>query len=88
MSIARQALALAEREGRAVLGDAINFRRTHPYFFFLVHEHEYNRRRKEGRRLLALHHRIWRRYYEARWKASAQSKKCETAEVVRRARSA
>lgn len=83
MSIARQALALAEREGRNVLGDALDFRRTHPYFFFLVHEAEATRTRKRGRRVLAFYHRRMRDYYATRWRASSEVNKCLSAELKR-----
>ncbi len=84
MSIAAKALELARREATSLLADLVQFRRNHPYFFYLVHEREATRHRKAGRRVLAWFHRQRRRYYEARWRASQESLTCAVAEVRRK----
>ena len=69
--------AAALDEARRVIGNAIEYRRNHPYTFYLFHlkmEQSYKRR---GRRVLAWWHRVWRRRYWAKAKASAEAGSCE-----------
>lgn len=71
----------ALEEARRVIGSAVDYRRKHPYRFYLFHlkmERSYERRR---RRIPAAWHRFWRRRYWAKSMASSEAQACQKAKA-------
>lgn len=76
MSIGDDIREIAFREAKGLLRDAIDDRRQHPYYYYLVHMHMATLRRRQGRRLAAFWHRRWREYYYARAQATREAQVC------------
>lgn len=80
VTIGQGLLEVARDEARRIVGDAIDYRRDHPYVFYRFHAHMADLRRHQGRLLAAWWHRQWRARYWAKAMASAEAQRCR--EVV------
>lgn len=76
MSLGQDALQAARDEARRVLGEAIEYRREHPYVFYLFHRSMATLRRNQRRLLAAWWHRQWRDRYWAKTMATREATRC------------
>ena len=76
MSIGEEIRNTAFREARRVLGEAVTYRREHPYVFYRFHAHMATLRRKQRRPFAAWWHRQWRERYYAKAIATSEGPRC------------
>jgi len=69
-------------QARSVIGDAIRYRRNHPYLFFVFHKHMESEKRTSGQPMRAKWHRYWRNHYWGKTLATSEAKLCVEGEKV------